>query len=101
MAVAKAADFSNPLVASRISLEAALDRFSQVFSAVPVAAARERLRGFCVPSFAAASDGVIEKTNGAAKPSDAAALCPVDMPASGNGKASAAAQIHVDLEEAK
>jgi len=94
MAVAKAVDFSNPLVASRVSLEAALDRFSSVFSSVPLAAARERLRGF---GFAAACDG---PTNGAVKPVEAAA-CPVDMPASGNGKASAAAQIHVDLEKAK
>jgi hypothetical protein len=77
MAVAKAVSSSNPLVASRISLEAALDTFSQVFAAVPIAAARERLRGFCMPDLAAACDGFMDhKTNGAAKPADAAALAP-------------------------
>lgn len=57
MAVGKAIDFSNPLVASRINLERTLDTFSEVFATTPLRAARERLRGFCMPLFDAACDG--------------------------------------------
>jgi len=57
MAVAKAVSSLNPLVASRITLEATLDRFSEIFSAVPAAISRKRLQGFSMPDFAAACSG--------------------------------------------
>lgn len=74
MAVGKAIDFSNPLIASRMNLEATLDRFSEIFTALPVSISRERLRGFSMPLFAA-SDGAAapataKEVDAAAKPTD-------------------------------
>lgn len=49
MAVEKALDLSNPLVASRVSLEETLDRFVEVFKNAGATLARRRLGKWAAP----------------------------------------------------